>query len=434
MSVVKTDAAGARPVRGAVRVAGLGKQFGETTVLDGIDLDIRAGEFVTILGPSGCGKSTLLRIVAGLETESRGSVAIDGAPMKGLAPDARDIAMVFQSYALYPHLTVAENIAVPLRMRRLTPMQRLFGLAPRAVHRSIAAEVQSVAEMLRIESLLARKPGQLSGGQKQRVALARAMVRRPRVFLMDEPLSNLDAELRVHMRAEIAQLHRQLGATFLYVTHDQVEAMTMSDRVAVILGGRLQQVGSPGALYRDPDTLAVAQFIGTPRINVLPGERFGLSAAQVAVRPERLRAHPSHPGKASSRSHHSKFSSACGGGSASTLSHEVRKSPVPDGGGITDDLLCPPHPSATGSARPLPAGEGGFRTERLPSIEGRLVHRENLGSDLFLHVEVPGIPTPLIARADPAAGETFIIGDALALTVDPRHTLLFDASGRRLWP
>ena len=184
--------------------------------------------------------------------------------------------MVFQSYALYPHLTVAENIAVPLRMRQLTPVQRLFGLAPRAVRRSIGAEVQSVAAMLRIESLLARKPAQLSGGQKQRVALARAMVRRPRVFLMDEPLSNLDAELRVHMRAEIAQLHRQLGATFLYVTHDQVEAMTMSDRVAVILGGRLQQVASPDALYRDPDTLAVAQFVGTPRINVLPGGRLGL--------------------------------------------------------------------------------------------------------------------------------------------------------------
>ena len=158
------------------------------------------------------------------------------------------------------------------------------------MRQSIAAEVQSVAAMLRIESLLARKPAQLSGGQKQRVALARAMVRRPRVFLMDEPLSNLDAELRVHMRAEIAQLHRQLGATFLYVTHDQVEAMTMSDRVAVILGGRLQQVASPDALYRDPDTLAVAQFVGTPRINVLPGERFGLPAAQVAVRPERLQA------------------------------------------------------------------------------------------------------------------------------------------------
>ena len=425
MPVVKLDAAGARPVRGAVCVAGLGKQFGETVVLDGIDLDIRAGEFVTILGPSGCGKSTLLRIVAGLETESTGSVAIDGAPMKGLAPNARDIAMVFQSYALYPHLTVAENIAVPLRMRQLTPVRRLLGLAPRAVRQSIAAEVQSVAAMLQIESLLARKPAQLSGGQKQRVALARAMVRRPRVFLMDEPLSNLDAELRVHMRAEIAQLHRQLGATFLYVTHDQVEAMTMSDRVAVILGGRLQQVAPPDALYRDPDTLAVAQFVGTPRINVLPGERFGLPAAQVAVRPERLQAYALHP---SNRLHPSLASRlsvpspACGGGVGA----------IADGGGRqTRSCVMPPPSRIIAPPRPR-AGEG--RIGQLPAIEGRLVHRENLGSDFFLHVQVPGVPALLIARADPAAGETFSIGDALALTVDPRYTLLFDASGRRFWP
>jgi multiple sugar transport system ATP-binding protein len=279
--------------------------------------------------------------------------------------------------------------------------------------------------MLQIESLLARKPAQLSGGQKQRVALARAMVRRPRVFLMDEPLSNLDAELRVHMRAEIAQLHRQLGATFLYVTHDQVEAMTMSDRVAVILGGRLQQVAPPDALYRDPDTLAVAQFVGTPRINVLPGERFGLPAAQVAVRPERLQAYALHP---SNRLHPSLASRlsvpspACGGGVGA----------IADGGGRqTRSCVMPPPSRIIAPPRPR-AGEG--RIGQLPAIEGRLVHRENLGSDFFLHVQVPGVPALLIARADPAAGETFSIGDALALTVDPRHTLLFDASGRRFWP
>jgi multiple sugar transport system ATP-binding protein len=425
MLVVKSDEAGTRPVRGAVRIAGLGKRFGETTVLDGVDLDIMAGEFVTILGPSGCGKSTLLRIVAGLETESAGSVAIDGVSMKGLAPNARDIAMVFQSYALYPHLTVAENIAVPLRMRQLTPVQRLVGLAPRAVRRSIAAEVQSVAAMLRIESLLARKPAQLSGGQKQRVALARAMVRRPRVFLMDEPLSNLDAELRVHMRAEIAQLHRQLGATFLYVTHDQVEAMTMSDRVAVVQGGRLQQVASPQALYNDPDTLAVAQFVGTPRINVLPGERFGLPAAQVAVRPERLRARPLGfplPSHASAPSGLSGASAAYGGTGAV----------LRNGRGAMHDLVCARPPSADVSASPSRAAEG--RDGRMPAIEGRLVYRENLGSDLFLHVDVPGVPSLLIARADPAAAETFCVGDTLVLTVEPRHTLLFDTRGRRMWP
>ncbi len=356
MTAVTLTEAGTRPLRGAVRIRGLGKRFGETTVLEGIDLDIAAGEFVTVLGPSGCGKSTLLRIIAGLETESSGSVAIDGTSMTGLAPNTRDIAMVFQSYALYPHLTVAQNIAVPLRMRALTPAQRLLGLAPRTVREQIAADVRQVAGILRIESLLERKPAQLSGGQKQRVALARAMVRRPRVFLMDEPLSNLDAELRVHMRTEIAQLHRQIGGTFIYVTHDQVEAMTMSDRVAVILGGRLQQVGSPDMLYRDPGTLSVAQFIGTPRINLLPADKEGVRAA---VRPERLK-----------------------------------------------------------------VGAG--------PLKGRLVHSENLGSDLLLHVEVPGAPHPLIARADPATGEALAIGDTLGLAIDPHDILRFDADGRRV--
>ena len=371
MTVVTPAAAGTRPLRGAVRIRALGKRFGDTAVLDGIELDIAAGEFVTVLGPSGCGKSTLLRIIAGLETESSGTVTIDGTPMAGRAPSARDIAMVFQSYALYPHLTVAQNIAVPLRMRSLTPLQRLLGLVPRAAREQMTAEVRRVAAVLRIESLLARRPAQLSGGQKQRVALARAMVRRPRVFLMDEPLSNLDAELRVHMRAEIAQLHRQIGATFIYVTHDQVEAMTMSDRVAVILGGRLQQVASPDLLYRDPDTLPVAQFVGTPRINVLPAGRldpaatWAAGAAQVAVRPERL--------------------------------------------GV--------------SASP---------EDRREKLRGRLVHRENLGSDLLLHVEVPGVPEPLIARADPTTGGGFAIGDSLGLAIDPENALLFDAEGRRI--
>jgi multiple sugar transport system ATP-binding protein len=397
MLVVKPDAADlARAAQGAVRIRGVTKRFGETLVLDGVELDIAAGEFVTILGPSGCGKSTLLRIVAGLETQTTGSVAIDGAAMDGLAPNARDIAMVFQSYALYPHLTVAENIAVPLRMRRMSATQRLLGLAPRAVRRSIAGEVEAVAALLRIESLLQRKPAQLSGGQKQRVALARAMVRRPRVFLMDEPLSNLDAELRVHMRAEIAQLHRQIGATFLYVTHDQVEAMTMSDRVAVILAGRLQQVASPDTLYRDPDTLAVAQFVGTPRINVLPADRISgpyAPAAHVAIRPERLKV----------------FSSL------------DRGPPGP--------LMNPSGPGAFDSAQAM-----GPRSDEKTSLSGRLAHRENLGSDLLLHVEVAGVANLVIARADPAAGEAFPIGTPVTLAIDPRHALLFDSDGKRLRP
>jgi multiple sugar transport system ATP-binding protein len=369
--------------RGAVKMTGIAKQFGATSVLRGIDLDIRAGEFITILGPSGCGKSTLLRIIAGLEPQSAGSVTIDGVSMDGLPPDRRDIAMVFQSYALYPHLTVAENIAVPLRMRRLTRLQRLPGAralpAVRRIGASIGDAVQAVAATLRLESLLGRKPAQLSGGQKQRVALARAMVRQPKAFLMDEPLSNLDAELRVHMRAEIAQLHRQLGATFIYVTHDQAEAMTMSDRVAVILEGELRQIASPGELYRDPDDLRVAQFVGTPRINVLPA--------------------------------------------------------VATAAGI--DVLGLPIARQSG----LPVGrtlQAAVRPERLAvagaGVPGRVAYRENLGSDLFLHVAVDGASAPVIVRCDSSALDATEIGTSLGLAIPPDALLLFDLDGRRLRP
>ena len=259
-----------------IEIDGITKNFGRTEVLRRVDLDIRPGEFMTLVGPSGCGKSTLLRIVAGLEMQSSGSVRIAEAAVDGLRPRDRDLAMVFQSYALYPHLTVAENIAVPLRMRRLKGHQRwpLVGrLMPGtgSLESAIAAEVQSVAAMLDIGHLLDRKPGQLSGGQRQRVALGRAMVRHPKAFLMDEPLSNLDAKLRVHMRAEIAQLHRRLGTTFIYVTHDQAEAMTMSDRIAVMMDGAVLQVAAPEIVYNDPKDIRVAEFIGSPKINVLNG-------------------------------------------------------------------------------------------------------------------------------------------------------------------
>jgi multiple sugar transport system ATP-binding protein len=369
---------------GAIALRGIGKRFGAVPVLRGVDLDVRAGEFITILGPSGCGKSTLLRIVAGLETQSEGSVLIDGASVDGLPPDRRDLAMVFQSYALYPHLTVAQNIAVPLRMRELRRWQRLpgAGLLPpvRRTREAIAAAVRGVAATLRLETLLDRRPAQLSGGQKQRVALARAMVRKPRAFLMDEPLSNLDAELRVHMRAEIGQLHRTLGATFVYVTHDQAEAMTMSDRVAVVLEGALRQIDAPGALYADPQDLRVAQFVGTPRINVLPA--------------------------------------------------------VATAGGI--DVLGLAMPLATG----LPAGTAcqvAVRCERLAvggrdGLTGAVVYRENLGSDLFLHVGLEALPVPLIVRCDPArqpAGAT-APGATVRVQVPPDGVLLFDGAGRRI--
>jgi multiple sugar transport system ATP-binding protein len=260
----------------AVALREIRKSFGSTSVLKNVSLEIASGEFLTLLGPSGCGKSTLLRIIAGLEAQDAGTVTIGDRVVDGLRPKLRDVAMVFQSYALYPHMTVAQNMGLPLRMRRLSFAQRLpfIGrLLPgtQRVAEEIDNEVVRTAKALEIGHLLHRKPGQLSGGQRQRVAVGRAMVRHPAVFLMDEPLSNLDAQLRVQMRTEIKDLHRRLGATFVYVTHDQSEAMTLSDRVAVMLQGDLLQVGSPQQIYADPADLRVAEFIGSPRINILPG-------------------------------------------------------------------------------------------------------------------------------------------------------------------
>jgi multiple sugar transport system ATP-binding protein len=247
-----------------------------TPVLHNLSLDVADGEFLTLLGPSGCGKSTLIRIVAGLEPQTAGSIEIDGRCVDRLRPSERNLAMVFQSYALYPHMTVADNLALPLRMRRLRSWQRLPWLGrwmpgTRTIHAAIDLEVRESAKSTDLSHLLERKPGQLSGGQRQRVALARAMVRRPIAFLMDEPLSSLDASLRAQMRTEISELHRRLGATFIYVTHDQAEAMTMSSRIAIMIDGRIQQIGTPRDIYEDPGTLQVAQFLGEPRINTFKG-------------------------------------------------------------------------------------------------------------------------------------------------------------------
>lgn len=240
----------------SVQLRGVVKKHADTTVLHGVDLEIDAGEFFVLLGPSGSGKTTTLRILAGLETVSAGRVLMDGVDVTGAEPGARDVAMVFQSYALYPHMTVAQNIGFPLKM---------IGTSPR----DIASAVASAAARVSIGHLLDRRPGQLSGGQQQRVALARAIVRQPRLFLLDEPLSNLDAKLRFETRLELKQLQRALGVTTVYVTHDQEEAMTLADRVAVFMEGRIVQVASPRQIYGRPARVSVAGFIGTPAMNLL---------------------------------------------------------------------------------------------------------------------------------------------------------------------
>jgi multiple sugar transport system ATP-binding protein len=243
---------------GSVRLEGVVKRHGATTVLHGIDLAIEPGEFFVLLGPSGSGKTTTLRILAGLEEVSEGKVLMDGVDVTTQEPGQRDVAMVFQSYALYPHMTVAQNIGFPLRMVGTDP-------------KTIAQAVADAAAKVGIGHLLDRTPGQLSGGQQQRCALARAIVRKPRLFLLDEPLSNLDAKLRLETRLELHTLQRALGATTVYVTHDQEEAMTLADRIAVFMDGRIVQVGSPRDVFARPMTVDVAAFIGTPPMNLLPG-------------------------------------------------------------------------------------------------------------------------------------------------------------------
>ena len=242
-----------------VTLEGVSKRFGNHEAVRGLDLDVAPGEFMVLLGPSGCGKSTVLRLIAGLEEPDEGKVRIGDEVVNDVEPRDRDVAMVFQSYALYPHLSVRRNIEFPLRSRGAGTAERT----------SLVAEA---ARSLQLDALLDRKPGQLSGGQRQRVALARAIVRRPRAFLMDEPLSNLDARLRVEMRAELVELHRRLGTTVVYVTHDQVEAMTMGERIAVMSEGELQQVGPPKTVHDLPANVFVAGFIGSPPMNLLPGE------------------------------------------------------------------------------------------------------------------------------------------------------------------
>lgn len=370
-----------------ISLEGITKSFGATRVLKGIDLDIADGEFLTLVGPSGCGKSTLLRIIAGLESQSAGDVKIDDKTVNKIRPSRRDLAMVFQSYALYPHLTVRQNLATPLQLRDMSFAERLplvGWMMPghSAKQTAIAAAVQEVSETLKIEPLLDRKPGQLSGGQRQRVAVGRAMVRDPAAFLMDEPLSNLDAALRVHMRAELSELHRNLGTTFVYVTHDQAEALTMSDRMAVMMDGDILQVGEPDDVYKDPRDLRVAEFVGSPKINTVPG---GIDEA----------------------------------GRLSFLGVELaRRLEIPATKGITIGLR-PEHLHLS------PRKEG-------KTFTGKLTYKENLGSEAYLYVSVNYGENSVIVRVDPLEAHDIAIGDEISIAHVSGKALVFDQNGHRL--
>lgn len=364
-----------------ISLAHIQKSFGQTSVLKDVSLDIEDGEFITLVGPSGCGKSTLLRILAGLEQPDSGTVAIGGKDVTQVRPADRNLAMVFQSYALYPHLTVAENMMTPLRMRDLGTVARLPVVGPltaRGAYRALLAQVEEVAETLQITQLLDRKPGQLSGGQRQRVALGRAMVRAPVGFLMDEPLSNLDAALRVHMRAELSELHRRLGTTFVYVTHDQAEALTMSDRMAVMMHGAILQLGPPDEIYANPNSLEVARFIGSPAINTLPGELRADGTVMLFEEPI-------------------------------ATYRNARAQPITLG-------LRPEHLHLSSKGR----------------FAGTLRHRENLGADLFLHLDMPEMVAPLVVRAIPADARGLELGAQVTFDFEAKDLLLFDAEGARL--
>ncbi|KQV70228.1 ABC transporter ATP-binding protein [Rhizobium sp. Root1220] len=369
----------------ALSLRGITKSFSGNSILKGVSLDVAPGEFIALVGPSGCGKSTLLRILAGLDHADGGEIIIDGEDMSAIAAADRNIAMVFQSYALYPHLTASQNIAVPLAMRRLSRGQRLpfvgtFMPGQRSTRAGIARDVTEMAEALKIDHLLDRKPGQMSGGQRQRVALARAMVRQPSVFLMDEPLSNLDANLRVHARGEIVELHRRAGVPTVYVTHDQAEALSMADRVAVMIAGNLLQLASPQSIYDDPAHIEVARFVGQPRINV------------VAARAEN--------GLVSF------------GGISLALGDR-------DFGGVTVSLAIRPE-------------FVGLSESRHGGLAAHVERIEFLGSEVILYCRLDAIGEIMIAKLSPAEAAGVASGMPVALSLAPDKAMVFADDGRRL--
>lgn len=356
-----------------LKIRNLKKGFDGTAIIKGIDLDIENREFVVFVGPSGCGKSTLLRLIAGLEEVSSGTITLDGADITDTAPAKRDLAMVFQTYALYPHMTVRKNLSFALDLARVGKQE-------------VQEKVANAARILELEALLERKPKQLSGGQRQRVAIGRAIVRNPKIFLFDEPLSNLDAALRVQTRLELARLHKELRATMIYVTHDQVEAMTLADKVVVLNGGRVEQVGSPLELYNHPDNLFVAGFLGTPKMGFLRGrvERVDSGLCQVRL------------------------------DSGATLDLPLAVTGLASGSQVTLGIR-PEHLNV------VPVGQGRLKVTADVS--------ERLGSDTFCHVRA-GSEELLTVRVRGDFAPTY--GEALELAFDPAHCHLFDADGQAI--
>jgi multiple sugar transport system ATP-binding protein len=353
----------------------LRKSFGEVQVIPGIDLEIRDGEFMVFVGPSGCGKSTVLRCIAGLEEITSGELYIGGELMNEVPPAKRGIAMVFQSYALYPHMSVAENMAFGLRLAGMSKEE-------------IGAAVARAAQILQIEHLLERRPKALSGGQRQRVAIGRAIVRKPGVFLFDEPLSNLDAALRVQMRVELSRLHKELKTTMIYVTHDQVEAMTLAHRIVVLNKGAIEQVGTPMELYHAPVNQFVAGFIGSPKMNFLPGELISASPGEAVVR-------------------------------------------MPDGTPIhvaRDATSLAAGAKLTLGARPEHIRASAEQVDN--AIRAHVQLAEHLGDVVFLHVTPTGGTETLTVRAD--AETSLDTGDMAWLGLPPKRCYLFTEQGKTL--
>ena len=355
-----------------LQLKGIRKAYGEIETLHGIDLTIEDGEFVVFVGPSGCGKSTLLRIIAGLEDITSGELFIGADMVNDIPPAKRGVAMVFQSYALYPHMSVAENMAFGLTLAKVPK------------HEAEAA-VARAAKILQIEHLLERKPKALSGGQRQRVAIGRAIVRKPRVFLFDEPLSNLDAALRVQMRIELAKLHQELKTTMIYVTHDQVEAMTLADRIVVLSGGRVEQVGNPIALYEHPANLFVAGFLGSPKMNFLAGELVAAHGGRAEVRLKE----------------------------GAVIGVAVDAQGLPAGSAVTVGVR-PEHVDASGHA---PDNR----------VSGTVLFVEHLGECTYLHLQVAGMDDPFVVRA--GADHPARAGERIAIGLPATRCHLFDAQG-----